>query len=69
MTREQLVTAKNHAIQEQKRYPYMRIGQLFYNKLFAGYPDEAEKIRGTEFDPFYIDENIDKCIDKLLEEK
>lgn len=35
-----------------------RKGQLHFNLLHRLRPDLADKIRGTEIDPFYLDERI-----------
>jgi hypothetical protein len=40
------------------RYRGLRGGQSFYNVLSYHRPDLAQKIAGTEFDPYYDDKNI-----------
>lgn len=37
-----------------------RLGQAIFNVLAENRPDLAEKIRGTEMDPFYVQENPQK---------
>lgn len=43
-----------------------RKGQAFFNLLYKFYPSVANSIRNTEYDPFYQDELLDKCINKIL---
>lgn len=45
-----------------------RKGQAFFNALEELYPDIANGIRGTEFDPFYREEKINICINKICPE-
>lgn len=37
----------------------IRVGQKAFNDFAEKYPDLAEKIRGTEFDPFYDDSKLE----------
>lgn len=46
----------------QLEYPDWRKGQTFFNVLYNLYPEMADEIRGSEIDPFYIDDNINKCL-------
>lgn len=50
-------------------YPEWRKGQAYFNYLYQLHPDVADKIRGTEFDPFYADhkKNPDEEINKFLD--
>jgi hypothetical protein len=43
------------AIQEMKKNKHLRYGQILFNKLVELRPDLSEKIRGTEYDPFYCE--------------
>jgi hypothetical protein len=45
----------------------LRVGQSFYGILHEGYPDIAEKITGTNFDPFYVDENLYEFMKNFVE--
>jgi hypothetical protein len=45
----------------------IRWGQAVFNSLHQLYPEIANKIRSTEYDPFYIDEKVNNLI-KYLEE-
>ena len=49
-------------------YPEWREGQAYFNLLFKDYPELAEEIRGTEYDPFYADhmKNSKERINKFL---
>jgi hypothetical protein len=46
----------------QLEYPEWRKGQTFFNVLYNLYPEMADEIRGSEIDPFYINDNINKCL-------
>lgn len=37
-----------------------RLGQFFFNELYKSKPNLANKIRGTEIDPFYDNKLLDK---------
>lgn len=41
-----------------KATKYERMGQFTFNLLHLCFRDIANEIRGTEFDPFYVDEKI-----------
>ena len=49
-------------------HPEWREGQAYFNLLAKDYPEIAEKIRGTEYDPYYADhmKNPQERIDKFL---
>ena len=40
-------------LEMQTKYPEFRIGQCLYNALYDNNPELAEKVNGTELDPFY----------------
>lgn len=44
------------------RPPFIRIGQALFNALCVSWPELAEKVRGSEVDPFYDDTRIDAFI-------
>jgi len=46
-----------------------RKGQALFNILYIEYPDFADEIRGTIFDPFYDNNAIDKCYMKMEKDK
>lgn len=37
---------------------HQREGQKAFNELYRTNPEIADKIRGTKFDPFYIDQRL-----------
>lgn len=47
--------------------PCLRRGQFMFNTLYRRYPAIANRIDGTEFDPFYVDDRIPKFISYLTE--
>ncbi len=44
-----------------------RRGQVWFNALHRVRPDLSEKVRGTQFDPFYQDDRVPKFINWLAE--
>lgn len=52
---------------ERARHPEWRGGQLIFNHLSIHRPDLAERIRGTDLDPFYDDSKISSCLAWLEE--
>jgi len=42
----------------QTEHPSQRQGQTLFNFLYLRRRDLAEKLRGSQIDPFYNDENI-----------
>lgn len=51
-----------------KLYPEWRRGQCYFNALNLLYPIVADEVRGVNgIDPFYVDNNIVKCIKYISE--
>jgi len=42
----------------RKENPGMRRGQALFNAFAEIFPDKADRIRGTDIDPFYSDKRI-----------
>jgi hypothetical protein len=42
-----------------------RMGQAYFNYAYEMYPDEVDKLRGTQYDCFYLDERIPKFLEEL----
>lgn len=55
------------------KHPDHRQGQRAFNTLCKVQPELAERIRGTDLDPFHQDERVPKFVlyvtDKLMKEK
>lgn len=51
-----------------KAYPEQRKGQAFFNVLHHMYPEVANKLRGTDKDPFYRDELLDAAWEVVMED-
>ena len=49
----------------ENRDKFLRKGQWLFNELYKMYPNFANSIRGTEFDPFYDDNRINKFINYI----
>jgi hypothetical protein len=47
------------ASQYQKQFPAWRKGQAFFNALMELSPLLAEEVRGTDLDPFHIDDKVE----------
>lgn len=43
----------------------IREGQAVFNAAYQLYPDHADMLRGTIYDPFYDDDRIDRFISML----
>lgn len=41
-----------------KAFPMIRLGQSYFNCLYMKFPKIAEAVKGTEYDPFYMDSRI-----------
>ena len=48
-------------------FPSWRKGQAYFNYLYQLHPDVANEIRGTEYDPFYLNSRIEKFLNKISE--
>lgn len=58
----------NKVLELQKDYQTkhgLRKGQSLFNAVAIIYPSIAEDIRNTDYDPYYKDCNIDKCLEYL----
>jgi hypothetical protein len=53
---------KDAELMINKYTPHLRLGQSFFNLLYAAFPKVADTIRGTKYDPFYDDAIIESCI-------
>jgi hypothetical protein len=42
-----------------------RMGQAYFNYAYEMYPDEVDKLRGTQYDCFYLDERIPEFLGEL----
>ena len=42
-----------------------RMGQAYFNYAYEMYPDEVDKLRGTQYDCFYLDERTPKFLEEL----
>jgi len=47
----------------------IRIGQQAFNDLYESEPEIADQIRGTDADPFYLDENLGKFYTRVAQIK
>ena len=54
-------------IKVQNKPDEWRIGQAYFNYAYELYPKEADELRGTEYDCFYVDERIPVFLKKLNE--
>ena len=42
-----------------------RMGQAYFNYAYEMFPNETDKLRGTQYDCFYLDERIPKFLEEL----
>lgn len=49
--------------------PFTRPGQNAFNLLHQRHPEIADKIRGTDLDPFHVDSRVKKMLIHLLEDE
>jgi len=59
---------KTDATRLKEHYPFLRYGQSFFILLETSYPDIANSIRGSIYDPFHF-EDISKCETYLLSDE
>ena len=57
------------ARQQHRENPDLRMGQSIFNTLFARHPALANEVRGSEVDPFYIDENLEAFFKEICTEE
>lgn len=43
----------------------IRHGQAVFNAAYTLYPEYADRLRATEYDPFYHDERVDLFIERI----
>lgn len=67
LTKAKSLTLLEHAKFIKAYNTKMRLGQALIKLLTLQYPAIAESIRTTEYDPFYSDEIIEKCLTKITE--
>lgn len=56
LTSTQLKTLEFDVAIARNNYPSWRLGQTYFNVLYQYYPELADSIRSTEYDPFYVDD-------------
>jgi hypothetical protein len=52
---------------EKENHIHLRLGQRFFNYLGKVYPKIADEIRGTQIDPFYVDDRLPNCLNYIRE--
>jgi hypothetical protein len=62
-----VATFLKYASHVTAEHPELRIGQAYFNSLYSLDPEAAERIRGTDTDPFYNDGVIPKFLGYLKE--
>lgn len=56
------------AVEENNMFSAWRKGQCLFNALNRTFPKMANEIRGTDADPFYVDEKIGLFLDTIMDE-
>lgn len=67
LTAKQLVEVIETKRQMMMQDSKLREGQAFFNALFILHPSVANIIRATEYDPFFDDEILQKCMNYIVE--
>ncbi len=49
-------------------YAEWRPGQAVFNAAYALFPNEANALRGSDVDPFYLDDRIDAFLNSFEED-
>jgi len=65
LSKLEISLVENYSFVLSKKNNSWRRGQCFFNALLIMFPEVAEFIRGTEYDPFYNNDIIDKCKAKI----
>jgi hypothetical protein len=65
LTPDQIKDVLSLAERMKQEYPSYRKGQLFFNALHNLFPKVAKKVKTMQYDTFYSDENIEKCITEI----
>lgn len=67
LNKQQAETLIDHAKFIRAMNKNMRLGQAITKLLQLSYPATYKEIQGTDDDPFYSDEIIEKCLTKITE--
>ncbi len=65
LTKAQAEILLDHAKFIRAMNKNMRLGQAITKLLQLSYPSIYKEIQGTDNDPFYSDELIEKCLNKI----
>ncbi|MCK5788963.1 MAG: hypothetical protein KAH32_08185, partial [Chlamydiia bacterium] len=58
LTQMQVDEILSEADAQRVTQPYLRRGQAFFNIMYERYPELADSIRATEYDPFHVDDKL-----------
>lgn len=67
LTKAKTQTLLSHAKFIKANNPKMRLGQALSKLISLQYPAIYKDIQGTDNDPFYSNELIDKCLTEITE--
>lgn len=62
LTKDEVIQVEIKCGDMMQKNKSWRYGQAFFNALHTLFPDQANEIRGTQYDPFYIDSRVEQCI-------
>ena len=63
----QLAEVWNHQKHMLQAFPNLRKGQALFISLNQLFPEVAEDVSETEYDPFYDDEKIKGCVGHITQ--
>ena len=71
ITQKELREVRKKQVELQKKYYDWRKGQCFFNALHMLFPDIANSIRRTKYDPFHTNKSssVETTITFILKEK
>ena len=58
LTNDEYIEFRKQLKETLKEFPSLRKGQIMFNVLYEVKPELADKIRSSNIDPFYNDNNI-----------
>jgi|GEM_PF-3318379 len=67
LSNDELQSVLDLSRKSKRANPTYRKGQLFVNSLKVLFPETADSITATIFDPYYDDRLLDSCIKYLSE--
>lgn len=55
------------AEKSMKKHPELRFGQAVFNEAYKSFPEFTDRLRGTEYDCFYVDDKVGAFLEELTD--